>query len=51
LAYKQWSLTIAEDRWQPAILGVTFGVTEDAQMELPPQNRGLVRGKWREKRM
>src|ERR1700678_2189861 len=27
LAYKRWSLTIAQVRYQPAILGVTLGVT------------------------
>jgi hypothetical protein len=35
-AYKGWSLTIAEDRGQPDISGVTLGVTEDAWIELPP---------------
>ena len=36
LAYKRWSLTIAEDRGQPDISGVTFGVTLGALLELPP---------------
>ena len=35
LACKRWSLTIAEDRGQPDILGVTSGVTLGAQFELP----------------
>ena len=35
LAYKRWSLAIAEDRGQPDILGVTSGVTLGAQFELP----------------
>jgi hypothetical protein len=36
LAYKRWSLTIAEDRGQPDIFGVTLGVTLSALFELPP---------------
>jgi hypothetical protein len=32
---RQSSLTIGKVRYQPAILGETFGVTEDAQIELP----------------
>src|SRR5882757_10151193 len=36
LAYKRWSLMIAEDRGQPDILGVTSGLTLGALSELPP---------------
>ena len=36
LAYKRWSLTIAEDRRQPDIFGVTLGVTLGVLLELPP---------------
>jgi hypothetical protein len=36
LAYKRGSLTIAEDRGQPNIFGVTLGVTPSALFELPP---------------
>jgi hypothetical protein len=35
LAYKRWSLTIAEDWGQPDILGVTLRVTGDARIALP----------------
>jgi hypothetical protein len=35
LAYKRWSLTIAEDRGQPDISGVTLGVTQSTELELP----------------
>ena len=38
-AYNQWSLTIAEDRGQADILGVTSGVTLGAQFELPRRMR------------
>ena len=38
LAYKRWSLAIAEDRGQPDISGVTFGVTLGALLELPPRS-------------
>jgi hypothetical protein len=36
LAYKPWSLTIAEGRGQPDIFGVTLGVTLGVLLELPP---------------
>jgi hypothetical protein len=36
LAYNRSSLTIAEDRGQPDISGVTFGVTLGPLFELPP---------------
>ena len=35
LAYKRWSLTIAEDRGQPDIFGVTLGVTQSGELQLP----------------
>jgi len=35
LAYRRWSLTIAEDRGHPYISGVTSGVTLGALLELP----------------
>ena len=38
LAYKRWSLAIAEDRGQPDISGVTLGVTLGALLELPPRS-------------
>ena len=39
LAYKRWSLTIAEGRGQPDISGVTFGVTQSGELELPHEAR------------
>ena len=42
LAYKRWSLTIAEDRGQPDISGVTFGVTLVALLELPREGLLLM---------
>src|SRR5882757_6536049 len=48
LAYKRWSLMIAEDRGQPEISGVTLGVTEDAPAELPPKLCS-AQERWREK--
>jgi hypothetical protein len=36
LAYKRWPLTIADDRGQPEIFGVTLGVTLGVLLELPP---------------
>jgi hypothetical protein len=42
LAYKRWSLTIAEDRGQPDISGVTLGVTLGVLLELPPVTRRLM---------
>ena len=36
LAYKPWSLTIAEGRGQLDIFGVTLGVTLGVLLELPP---------------
>jgi hypothetical protein len=42
LAYKRWSLTIAEDRGQPDISGVTLGVTLGALLELPREGLLLM---------
>jgi hypothetical protein len=38
-ADKRWSLTIAEDLGQPNISGVTLGVTQSGELELPPTER------------
>ena len=41
-AYKGGPLTIAEDRGQPDIFGVTLGVTLGVLLELPPVTHHLM---------